>query len=70
MKPMTASILSGRRKVPPHGLGGGSNAKPGWNWLERANGSIQQIGPTATVEMHQGDYFVIATPGGGGYGRV
>ncbi|MEM9768060.1 MAG: hydantoinase B/oxoprolinase family protein, partial [Cyanobacteria bacterium P01_D01_bin.71] len=40
----------------------------GKNWVERSDGRIEALGSTATVEMQPGDVFVIATPGGGGYG--
>ncbi|RZJ82039.1 MAG: hydantoinase B/oxoprolinase family protein, partial [Brevundimonas sp.] len=34
LEPMTAAILSNRRRVPPQGAGGGSSAAPGVNALE------------------------------------
>ena len=64
----TAGILSNRRRVPPFGLAGGSAGAAGANSIERADGSVESLGSTATVEMAPGDVFVIATPGGGGYG--
>jgi 5-oxoprolinase (ATP-hydrolysing) len=36
--------------------------------VERADGSADDLGPTATVEMAADDCFVIETPGGGGFG--
>ena len=66
--PMHANILSNRRAVPPSGLGGGSDAAPGVNRIVRADGSIEELGATASVQMQPGDTFVIETPGGGGYG--
>ncbi|WP_216092605.1 hydantoinase B/oxoprolinase family protein [Candidatus Marithrix sp. Canyon 246] len=65
---MTASILSNHRKIPPYGMAGGSAAKTGNNWIQRADGKIEQLAGTDTVEMEAGDVFVIETPGGGGYG--
>jgi 5-oxoprolinase (ATP-hydrolysing) len=67
-EPMTAAILSGRRIVPPFGLHGGENGVVGRNMVERSDGTIEELGSTATVEMQLGDVFVIETPGGGGYG--
>ncbi|WNO52913.1 hydantoinase B/oxoprolinase family protein [Stakelama saccharophila] len=67
--PVTASILSNRRKVPPFGLAGGETGAPGRNRVERADGSIEQLESCATVEMRRGDVFIIETPGGGGYGE-
>lgn len=69
LEPMTAGILSNRRKVPPFGLAGGAPGMPGINRVERADGSMEILGATATVEMQAGDIFVIETPGGGGYGQ-
>ena len=70
LEPMTAGILSNRRKVPPFGLAGGADGMKGINRVERADGSVEIFGATATVEMNTGDIFVIETPGGGGYGKA
>ncbi|MDH7638988.1 hydantoinase B/oxoprolinase family protein [Sphingomonas sp. MAHUQ-71] len=67
---MTATILSNRRRVPPFGLDGGDPGQPGRNSVRRADGVIEQIGSTQSVEMAAGDVFVIDTPGGGGFGRL
>jgi len=69
LKPMTAAILAGRRKVPPYGVAGGEPGALGRNWVERADGSVEALGSQAEMEMHPGDVFVIETPGGGGYGK-
>ena len=66
--PMTAAILSGHRRVPPFGVGGGAPGEPGRNWVERADGSRVELTGCDQVEMGAGDVFVIATPGGGGFG--
>ena len=65
---MTAAILSGRRKVAPHGLAGGRPGAVGVNRVKRADGRIEELGPTESVAMNAGDVFVIETPGGGGFG--
>ena len=70
LEPMTAGILSNRRKVPPFGLAGGGRGMLGINRVERADGSVEILSATATVEMETGDVFVIETPGGGGYGKA
>jgi 5-oxoprolinase (ATP-hydrolysing) len=70
LEPMTAGILSNRRKVPPFGLVGGGHGMIGINRIERADGSAEILGATATVEMEAGDVFIIETPGGGGYGQA
>ena len=66
----TAGILSNRRIVPPFGLAGGRAGAVGINHVERADGSVEAIGGTATVDMGFGDVFCVATPGGGGYGEA
>ncbi len=69
LEPMTAAILSSRRRISPFGLEGGEAGKTGKNYVERQDGSIEKLGNTAIVEMNKGDVFVIETPGGGGYGQ-
>jgi N-methylhydantoinase B len=69
LEPMTANILSNHRLIPPFGLNGGEPGKVGKNWIERENGTEENLGNTATVEMQTGDIFVIETPGGGGFGK-
>ena len=68
LEPMTASILSNGRSSGPFGADGGRAGAPGRNWVERADGTRLEVGPTGQVEMGGGDVFVIQTPGGGGYG--
>jgi 5-oxoprolinase (ATP-hydrolysing) len=68
LEPMTAAILSNRRRVPPFGLRGGGPGAVGRNAVERADGAVETLGSTATVQMQPGDVFVIETPGGGGFG--
>jgi 5-oxoprolinase (ATP-hydrolysing) len=65
---MTAAILAGRRRIPPYGLAGGAPGALGRNWVERVDGGIENFGATHSVAMQKGDVFVIATPGGGGFG--
>jgi N-methylhydantoinase B len=70
LEPMTANILSSHRLIPPFGLDGGDSGKVGRNWIKRENGTEENLGNTATVEMQPGDVFIIETPGGGGFGKV
>jgi 5-oxoprolinase (ATP-hydrolysing) len=70
LEPMTAAILSGHRLVRPHGLHGGEAGAPGRNSVERADGSVTELGPFDQTEMAAGDVFVIESPGGGGYGAI
>ncbi len=68
LEPMTAAILSGHRRVRPHGMAGGEPGQPGRNGVVRAGGRREELGPFDQAEMAAGDVFVIETPGGGGYG--
>ncbi|MDE2052316.1 MAG: hydantoinase B/oxoprolinase family protein, partial [Gammaproteobacteria bacterium] len=66
--PMTAAILSNRRRVPPFGLQGGEPGRLGRNMVRRVSGAVEILAATQTVEMAPGDVFIIETPGGGGFG--
>ncbi len=68
LEPMTASILSSHRIIPPYGMAGGEVGACGRNYVERTDGSVDELGGNDTAEMAPGDIFVIETPGGGGYG--
>ena len=70
LEPMTANILSNHRFVAPFGLNGGEAGLVGRNWIERQDGTQENLDEPATVEMKPGDVFVIETPGGGGFGKV
>ena len=70
LEPMTAAILSNRRRVPPYGLEGGGAGHPGRNRVERADGQTQELASTDDTAMAAGDVFVIETPGGGGFGKA
>ncbi len=68
LAPMRANMLANRRAVAPRGIAGGSDAEVGRNWVERADGSREELGATGWADMRPGDRFVVLTPGGGGYG--
>ena len=68
LEPMTASILSNGRHHGAFGMAGGEAGQPGVNRVERADGSHEALDHIGSVEMGEGDVFVIETPGGGGYG--
>ena len=70
LEPMRANILADRRRVPPRGLNGGSDALPGRNWVERADGTVEELTATQSADVGAGDHFIIETPGGGGFGSV
>jgi 5-oxoprolinase (ATP-hydrolysing) len=70
LQPMSAAILAGHRLVPPYGMAGGADGEVGATWVERADGTRQDLRYSEAVEMQPGDVFVVQTPSGGGYGRA
>jgi len=70
LQPMTAAILSNHRRIAPFGVAGGAPGAIGRNRVQRRDGSVEDLGATATVNMEPGDVLLIDTPGGGGFGPV
>ena len=66
LAPVTAAILSDRRRVAPFGLNGGGAGMCGKNTVVRVNGARENLSGTAEVAMTAGDSILIETPGGGG----
>ena len=62
------SILSDRRRIPAYGLAGGSEGKPGRNYLIVA-GRSRELPSKCTFEAPAGSRLRIETPGGGGWGN-
>ena len=54
LEPMRANILANRRRVPPRGIDGGSDAQAGRNWVERTDGSVEMLSATASAEVQRG----------------
>ncbi|WP_147137937.1 hydantoinase B/oxoprolinase family protein [Stackebrandtia albiflava] len=67
-EPMTVTILSGHREVPPYGMAGGEPGALGTQWIAHADGGTTTVRGCDSVEVAAGDVFVLHTPGGGGYG--
>jgi 5-oxoprolinase (ATP-hydrolysing) len=70
LEAMEAVILANHRIVPPYGMAGGGEGAVGRNWVERTDGSVEELTATDLRQMAPGDVFVIETPGGGGFGRA
>ena len=66
---MTGSILSGHRRIPPYGMAGGEPGKVGRNYVERIDGSVDELSGNDSTDLAPGETFVIETPGAGGYGK-
>ncbi|MBE3010935.1 hydantoinase B/oxoprolinase family protein [Microbispora sp. NEAU-D428] len=67
-EPMTVSVLSGHRRVPPYGMAGGAPGALGVNRVRRADGEVVHLAGCDSVRVEPGDVLEIETPGGGGYG--
>ncbi len=70
LEPMTAVIVSSRRRVAPFGLAGGADGATGLQWVERADGAFIELQGTDSAAMMPGDVFALLTPGGGGFGTA
>ncbi|MFI1934453.1 hydantoinase B/oxoprolinase family protein [Streptomyces sp. NPDC020330] len=68
LEPVTVALLSGHRRVPPYGAGGGEPGALGEQYIERAGGDVVPLEGRDTAELDAGDVLVVRTPGGGGYG--
>lgn len=68
LEPMTVTLLTGHRRVPPYGMADGEPGALGENLVERADGTVDHLGGVDTAEVGPDDVLVLRTPGGGGYG--
>jgi 5-oxoprolinase (ATP-hydrolysing) len=68
LEAMTATTLSSHRDTDPYGLAGGGPGARGRNSVIRADGRRDELTGNDETEMRPGDLFVMATPGGGGFG--
>jgi 5-oxoprolinase (ATP-hydrolysing) len=66
---MNASIVSERRVTRPYGMLGGGEGRSGVNYIvKKQGGRWCRLGGRKDFKVEQGDWFVIDTPGGGGWG--
>ncbi|MFD5783700.1 hydantoinase B/oxoprolinase family protein [Streptomyces sp. NPDC126933] len=68
LEPMTVTLLTGHRTVPPYGMAGGGPGALGSNEVERADGTVTPLRGVDSAEVGPDHVLVIRTPGGGGYG--
>ncbi|KAK1709985.1 Hydantoinase B/oxoprolinase-domain-containing protein [Colletotrichum acutatum] len=70
--PLKFSILSDRRVYRPWGMAGGGPGQKGENYafLFNEEGGMEKInlGGKAIINLKEGEYIQVNTPGGGGYG--
>ncbi|MEM6408531.1 MAG: hydantoinase B/oxoprolinase family protein, partial [Pseudomonadota bacterium] len=67
-EPMTVTVLTSHRIVPPHGAQGGAPGALGENAVLRADGRVEPLEGNDQAELAAGDAFLMKTPGGGGFG--
>jgi 5-oxoprolinase (ATP-hydrolysing) len=68
LAPMTVSLLTSHRRVPPYGMAGGQPGDLGRQWVEHPGGRVTELAGCDRAELAAGDVLVVETPGGGGYG--
>ncbi|SFP76590.1 5-oxoprolinase (ATP-hydrolysing) [Tranquillimonas alkanivorans] len=70
LEPVTVTVLSGHRRIPPFGVDGGAPGAVGRNRAELPDGQVVELGGNDEIELPGGGVFVMETPGGGGWGRA
>ena len=70
LEAMDLTVLSQHRIVPPYGLAGGEEGRCGRNWVERTDGTRDEMTGQDHRHVGVGDVFVLETPSGGGYGPL
>ncbi len=68
LEPVTVTVLTGHRRVPPYGMAGGGTGALGENTVVRADGTREPLAGADTADLAAGDELLLRTPGGGGYG--
>jgi N-methylhydantoinase B len=66
--PVTATLLTERRRRAPWGLRGGQPGAPGRNRLLRPGQAPVDLPGKCTLRLEAGDVLSLETPGGGGWG--
>jgi N-methylhydantoinase B len=64
----TLSIMAERSMINPWGLKGGHGGAKGEYFIIKPDGTTFILPSKCTVQITQGDTFIIKTPGGGGFG--
>ena len=67
LRPLTVSLITGRRTTSPYGMQGGGPGVSGKNqWIQPDKST--ELPAATTIEVAAGDRILIQTPGGGGWG--
>jgi 5-oxoprolinase (ATP-hydrolysing) len=67
---MDLALLTGHRRVANFGMAGGEVGELGRNFVERADGRIEELPGCAQTVLEAGEAVVVVTPTGGGWGKV
>lgn len=67
--PLQVSFLGERHESGPPGAAGGAPGKPGELW-HLVGGKRRRLPAKCSLELQPGEVIAVATPGGGGHGRV
>ncbi|MCB9555893.1 MAG: hydantoinase B/oxoprolinase family protein [Deltaproteobacteria bacterium] len=70
LEPMKLSLLGQRRVAGAPGMAGGQFGVPGAQHLLRADGQRVSLPGSAAADVERGDRLIVATPGGGGWGKL
>ncbi|MDC3185916.1 hydantoinase B/oxoprolinase family protein, partial [bacterium] len=68
LEPMSVSLISGSRLVPPFGLNGGASGACGVNLRMDCEGVAHPLPGAVQLELQAGEAICMLTPGGGGMG--
>ena len=68
LEKMECTILSGHRRVPPFGLGGGEDGQVGENAVRRRDARVEALAGCDATVLDAGEAIIIQTPTAGGYG--
>ena len=68
LEPVTVTVLTSHRQVPPFGVAGGAPGAVGRNWAEMPDGTEVPLAGNDEIELPAGAVFGMETPGGGGWG--
>jgi 5-oxoprolinase (ATP-hydrolysing) len=68
LEKMECTILSGHRRVPPFGLGGGDDGQVGENSVRRRDSRVEKLDGCDATIIDAGEAVIIQTPTAGGYG--
>jgi 5-oxoprolinase (ATP-hydrolysing) len=69
IEPVTITFLTQHRKIAPYGMAGGDSGACGEQFLLDEYGKVTALEGVGTYKIQQNQRILIATPGGGGYGR-